>query len=430
MRFLKKQILFVMILVAFGSLLGLAIAQFLVLKDTMAANQLLFEQKLALIKQNITEAFRDDHALVHELEGSIPNCSADKNCMTRFDRRFRKLTDSVFNAYAVPIEYQYGIYAHKSSGEGFEAAWSNIEDPGFTFDACKNYAQANLTCGNGYSSGYHLAMFFPHEKLYIIRESSKSIRISMVFIAVIVLSFIYAIITIRKQKKLSDLKNDFINNLTHEFKTPVFSIGVALKTIRKTEAFGHSEKIDRYIGVIENETERLKNQVDKILQLALVQSGNFLLEKKQVNVHELLHRTAGNFRFAIEERQGSITFQLGLDHPLIAADETHLGNVFYNLLDNALKFTEGPPHIRISTARHTQRYLVVGIADNGIGIGSEAGRLIFDKFYRDHSRLGANGFGLGLHYVRSVVEAHRGKIEVKSEHGKGSEFLIHLPYHE
>jgi two-component system, OmpR family, phosphate regulon sensor histidine kinase PhoR len=430
MRFLRKQILVMMILVAFASLLGLAIAQFLVLKDTMAANRLLFEQKLGLIKQNITEAFREDHSLAHTLESSMDNGGVNQNSITDFDRRFRKLTDSVFNAYAVPIEYQYGIYAHQGNGEGFKKAWSNIEDPGFTFDACKNYAQANLTCGNGYSSGYHLAMFFPHEKLYIITESSKSIRISMIFIVVIVLTFIYAVVTIRRQKKLSDLKNDFINNLTHEFKTPVFSIGVALKTIRKTEAFGHSEKMDKYIGVIENENERLKNQVDKILQLALVQSGNFLLEKKPVHVHDTLHRIAGNFRFAIEERRGTVLFGLCATHPVIEADETHLGNVFYNLMDNALKFTEGEPHIRIATSDHAQRGLVICIADNGIGISKEAERLIFDKFYHDHSRLGANGFGLGLHYVRSVVEAHRGKIEVKSKRGKGSEFFIYLPCRE
>ncbi|MBT1701016.1 HAMP domain-containing histidine kinase [Fulvivirgaceae bacterium PWU4] len=425
---MRTQLLFLLIIVAFGSLLGLAIAQVGVLQDAMGANRQLFEQKLGLIKQSLTQAFRADHALVSTLEHSIGVGAVDEEGMAHFDRRFRKLTDSVFNEYAVSIQYQYGIYAHKPDEEGFEKAWSNIEDPNFAFNVCKNYAQANLTCGNGFSSGYHLALFFPHEKLYLITESSKSIRYSVIFIVVIVLSFVYAVVTIRKQKKLSDLKNDFINNLTHEFKTPVFSIGVALKAIRKTVALEQRGKVDKYIGVIENETERLKNQVDKILQLALVQSGNFLLAKKPVNVHDCLHRVAANFRFAIEERQGTITFDLRASHAVIDTDETHLGNVFYNLLDNALKFTEGAPHIRIATADHAPRSIAISIADNGIGISRETEQLIFDKFYHDHSRLGVNGFGLGLHYVRSVVEAHRGKIEVKSEPGKGSEFLICLPY--
>jgi two-component system phosphate regulon sensor histidine kinase PhoR len=429
MKFLKNQITYFVIIVALASLAGLAAAQLFVLQETMRGNQLLFEQKISLIKQTLTEEFRKDNALVDELETAVSSQCRQPGSMDSFNRQFKKLTDSVFNAYAVPVQYQYGIYSH-GNGETFIREWSNIEDPRFTFDACQNYAQANLTCGNGYSSGYHLALFFPNVRSYLIDQSSRSIRISFLFIAIVLIGFIYAVITIRNQKKLSELKNDFINNLTHEFKTPVFSIGVALKTIRKTEAFNDSHKIRKYVEVIENENERLKNQVDKILQLALVQSGNFLLEKRPFDIHEALERIVRNFRLAIEERGASAEFDLLASKTIIQADETHLSNVFYNLLDNALKYTEGIPKIRISTFDHSTQEVAICIEDNGVGISKDTERFIFDKFYQHHSRPGVNGFGLGLHYVRSVVEAHGGRITVRSEVAKGSSFYIYLPARE
>jgi two-component system phosphate regulon sensor histidine kinase PhoR len=428
MKFFKNQITYFIIIAALASLAGLAAAQLFILQETMDANQLLFEQKVSLIKQTLTEEFRKDHALVKELETAVPLQHCDAASMDLFNRHFQKLMDSVFHAYAVPIQYQYGIYSHHN-GEGFATEWQNIEDSQFTFDACQNYAQANLTCGNGYSSGYHLGMVFPNVRSYLIDQSSKSIRISFIFIGIVLIGFIYAVVTIRNQKKLSELKNDFINNLTHEFKTPVFSIGVALKTIRKTEAFNGSQKIQKYVEVIENENERLKNQVDKILQLALVQSGNFLLEKRSFNIHEALERIVKNFRLAIEERGANVGLDLSASKTVILADETHLSNVFYNLLDNALKYSEGVPTIRISTFDHSTQDVAICIADNGVGIGKDTERFIFDKFYHHHSRPGISGFGLGLHYVRSVVEAHGGRITVKSEVTKGSEFFIYLPAH-
>jgi two-component system phosphate regulon sensor histidine kinase PhoR len=265
---------------------------------------------------------------------------------------------------------------------------------------------------------------------YLIDQSSKSIRLSFIFIGIILIGFIYTVVTIRNQKKLSDLKNDFINNLTHEFKTPVFSIGVAIKTIRKTDEFKNSRKIQKYTEVIENENERLKNQVDKILQLALVQSGNFLLEKKPFNIHDALQRIVRNFRLAIEERGAHIAFDLSASKTIINADETHLSNVFYNLLDNSLKYSEACPKIHISTFDNSSGDVAICIADNGVGISKDTERFIFDKFYQHHSRPGINGFGLGLHYVRSVVEAHAGRIAVKSEVAKGSTFFIYLPARE
>jgi two-component system, OmpR family, phosphate regulon sensor histidine kinase PhoR len=427
MEFSTNRISTFVIVIALASLTALATAQFFVLEETMAANRLLFEQKLGLIKQTITKEFRNNRALAIELEQALQDPYHVEENIRSFNRGFRKLTDSVFDSYAVPISYQYGIYAHGHDEASFDKKWSDIEDPGFTFDACQNYAQANLTCGNGYASGYHLALFFPNEKMFLIEQSSKSIRFSLIFIGLVLLCFIYAMITIRRQKKLSELKNDFIDNLTHEFKTPVFSIGVALKTIREIEDFKKSEKLQRYLAVIENENERLKNQTDKILQLAMVQSGNFLLERKSFHLHEALQRIANNFKLTFEERGAQVDFDLSCSHPVIQADETHLSNVFYNLLDNALKYTEGAPRIGISTFDSAHKSIAVCISDNGVGIGKEAKQFIFNKFYHRQARPGINGFGLGLHYARTVVEAHAGKIIVKSELEKGSAFYIYLP---
>ena len=181
MTFLKNQITYLIIMAALASLAGLAAAQFFILQETMEANQLLFDQKVGLIKQTLTEEFRKDEALVRELETSIPVRHLNTASFNSFSRHFTKLSDSVFKAFGVPIQYQYGIYSHRNGG-GFVREWSNIDDPGFDFSDCQNNAQANLTCGNGYSSGYHLALAFPNVRSYLIDQSSKSIRISFIFI--------------------------------------------------------------------------------------------------------------------------------------------------------------------------------------------------------------------------------------------------------
>ena len=279
-----------------------------------------------------------------------------------------------------------------------------------------------------HGAGRYTAMDISFTYPNFIVKNAAMLRITILLLLVLIAAFAYTVITINKQKKLSDLKNDFINNLTHEFKTPIFSISLASGLLKKSDEVRGSEKLIKYAELIDSEGKRLKSQVDKILQMALIDSGNFKLEKKHLDLHELIEKVSGSFGLVIHERQGKLTLDLQAHNNMIYADETHLNNIIYNLLDNAVKYTEDQPEILVST-RDSEQGIEFAIKDNGIGIGEDVQKFIFDKFYRAESGdlHNVKGFGLGLSYVKSVIEAHKGKIKIRSKRNEGSEFNIFLP---
>ncbi|MEO9484441.1 MAG: HAMP domain-containing sensor histidine kinase [Ekhidna sp.] len=273
-----------------------------------------------------------------------------------------------------------------------------------------------------------ISMTYTNKEEVLIGDSAGILRASFLVIVVIISSFWYTIHTIRKQRKLSDLKRDFINNLTHEFKTPIFSISLAAKSIKESGKKNETSKMDNYADLISNESKRLQGQVDKILQMAMLDSGNLSLEKKKVNLHELINNVTEGFAMIIEEKQGSINLKLNAEQQEIIADETHLSNTLFNLIDNAQKYTKGKPQIVITTLDEKQGVLLI-IEDHGIGMDMDTQKFVFDQFYRAQKGDVHNvkGFGLGLSYVKRIVELHDGSIELKSELGQGSQFSIHLP---
>lgn len=273
-----------------------------------------------------------------------------------------------------------------------------------------------------------ISMTYLNKEETLIGDSIKILRTSFLLIVVIIASFWYTIYTIRKQKKLSDLKRDFINNLTHEFKTPIFSISLAAKSIEEQTSTEASSKLNSYANLISNESKRLQTQVDKILQMALLDSGNLTLEKKTLDLHECIRNVAEGFTMIIEEKQGNMIMNLNASKTTITADETHLNNVLFNLIDNGQKYTEGPPTIEIVTEDIPEGIQLI-IRDHGIGMDQTTQKYIFDQFYRAQSGdvHDVKGFGLGLSYVKKIVEFHKGSIHLKSTPGQGSEFSIQLP---
>jgi two-component system phosphate regulon sensor histidine kinase PhoR len=221
------------------------------------------------------------------------------------------------------------------------------------------------------------------------------------------------------------MKNDFINNLTHEFKTPIFSIDLASSILKKAPELQKSNKLLRYVDVIENEGKRLSSQVDKVLQMALVDSGNFKLEKKNIDIHELIFKVVKNFEILVNDRGGKIELNLLANKTILFVDETHLKNILYNLLDNAQKYSTNNPEIVITT-EDSEVGLSLSIQDNGIGINEHIQQYVFDKFYRGDSSDIHNikGFGLGLSYVKSVIDAHKAKIDLISDPDTGSTFVL------
>jgi two-component system phosphate regulon sensor histidine kinase PhoR len=242
------------------------------------------------------------------------------------------------------------------------------------------------------------------------------------------LFFTYAISTILKQKRLSDIKNDFINNMTHELKTPISTIGLSSEMLMKGTVTG-TDDVMRYAGVIYKENKRLQNQVERVLNIAKMDKEKVELKSEKIELHELIEEAKDTFEFNQMTHGGKIHLDLKADNSIIMGDDVHIGNVIYNLLDNAVKYCKEQPDISLSTW-NDKKGVFFEITDNGIGIKREDQKMIFDKFYRVSTGNvhDVKGFGLGLYYVKLVVESHNGSIDVKSTYGKGTTFKIWLPF--
>jgi two-component system phosphate regulon sensor histidine kinase PhoR len=273
-----------------------------------------------------------------------------------------------------------------------------------------------------------LYVYFPAKSTHVIRQVWLPISSSILFIFVIIFCFVYAIRVIIRQKALSDIKNDFINNMTHEFKTPLATVSLAVEALQDPELSNQDKFRARYLGIIKDENKRLVSQVEKVLQAAALDKNDFKLKLESINLTELLESTVDHIGIQVENRGGKIEFQNLLKDPEIEGDAFHLTHIFNNLLDNANKYSRESPIIRV-VATDTADQVVVTIQDQGIGMSKDAQKKIFDKFYRvpTGNVHDVKGFGLGLSYVKTTLEAHKGEISVQSESGKGSTFTIKLP---
>ncbi len=234
--------------------------------------------------------------------------------------------------------------------------------------------------------------------------------------------------TLLNQKKMSEIKNDFINNMTHEFKTPLATISLAVDALRNEKVLQNRQKMDYFSGIIKEENKRMNKQVETILQAALTDRQELQLNLKPIHVHNIIHAALSNFNLQLQEKNGIADLQLNAKNDLINADEVHFTNLISNLVDNAVKYSNDKLLIRIATS-NTSKSLIIKVEDSGIGMSKETIKRIFEKFYRAHTGNLHNvkGFGLGLSYVKTVVDAHHGKIKVESVLGRGTGFIIEMP---
>jgi len=253
--------------------------------------------------------------------------------------------------------------------------------------------------------------------------------IGAVFFTIIILAAFYlTVTTLLTQKKLSEIKSDFINNMTHEFKTPLATISLAVDALKNEKVQNDKEKMQYFSGIIKEENKRMNKHVETILQAALMDKQELKLNIKPLRAHEIIGHVVDNFRLQLEEKQGNIELNLSAKEDLINADEVHFTNLVSNLIDNAIKYSKEDLRIRIST-HCTHKHFIFRVEDNGIGMSKESVKRIFEKFYRAHTGNIHNvkGFGLGMSYVKTVVDAHKGKIRVDSTLGKGSAFTVEIP---
>ncbi len=286
----------------------------------------------------------------------------------------------------------------------------------------------NLSPDNVFITPKYLAVYFPFEKNYILRTMWLMLTGSGILILVIVFAFYYTVSTILRQKKLSDIKNDFINNMTHELKTPISTVALASEMLGDSSIDKSKERLTHYVRIIKEENQRLGLLVENILQTAVLDKGQFKLRPQEVDVHEIIDRAISNIRLQVEKREGEIHLEKNAKQNILMADRVHLTNIIYNLVDNALKYSEQKPNIKIAT-ENINEGIQISVSDNGIGISKENQKKIFDTFYRvpTGNIHDVKGFGLGLSYVKAAVEKHNGHVSVESEVGKGSTFKVYLP---
>jgi two-component system phosphate regulon sensor histidine kinase PhoR len=277
-----------------------------------------------------------------------------------------------------------------------------------------------------------LAFYFPREGFYIFRKISFSVLTSFVLVAIIAASFVYTIRTIFLQRKLSERISNFINNMTHEFKTPISTIALASESLSRQNKKLSAEKAGKYAKVIHEENARMRDQVEKILQMAVLEEGDFELKRTAVDVHELLEKAVDKVRVQLESKGGKVTTDYGAVSAGIMADALHLTNVIHNILDNAIKYSAEKVRISIRTESVAGGAIRIRFSDKGIGLSPEDQKFIFDKYYRvsTGNLHDVKGFGLGLSYVKLMVESHGGSVRIESQKGRGTVFEIILPLAE
>mgnify|MGYP000443919215 CR=1 FL=1 len=325
----------------------------------------------------------------------------------------------------IKLPFYYGIQAvHPKKKDWVFVSNKKILQPR---SAAHLYA-ATLFPNDLKPTGHLLNVYFPDQKAFIWQTMGISFGASLLLLMVMMGSFYVALNIILKQKKLAEVKNDFINNMTHEFKTPISTISLATQLIQEEPAIASNDAILKYLGIIKEENTRLGSQVERVLQTAQMEKEEIVLKKKQFDINALIQHVVEANGPLIQSNQGAITVDLPVGELFIEADEVHISNVLFNLIDNAIKYSQTAPSIRISLENLTNEVKLI-VEDQGIGMQKEVLSSIFDPFYRVPTGNVHNvkGFGLGLSYVKKIVEAHLGKVAVKSKVGHGSTFEITLP---
>lgn len=331
-------------------------------------------------------------------------------------------TELASNGITLPFEFavvnRMGAIVYKTQGYNV-----NLNEDGNSF------VQA-LFPNDSLSRINYLKIYFPDKRDYLI-HSIKFIIPSFFLTIILLVIFVYTIIVAFRQKKLTEMKNDFINNMTHEFKTPISSISLAAQMLNDNSVRKSPKMLEHISGVINDETKRLRFQVEKVLQMSMFSNQKATLRIQEVDANSVIQSIINTFKLKVERYGGHLTAELNADVAIVAVDEMHFTNVIFNLLDNAVKYREEDRSLQltVTTADISDSQLCITIADNGIGIRKDDLKRIFDKFYRvsTGNRHDVKGFGLGLAYVRKMINEFGGEISAESEHGKGTKFIIKLP---
>lgn len=336
------------------------------------------------------------------------------------ENQIEKMLSTKLLHKGIDLPYEYAVYL-----EGKKPIYHS-EDFN-EYESC-SYFRTKLIPGGIFNKPTFISVYFPQERKHFM-QSMGIMGWSSGLITLFVLTlFSLALYIMFKQKRLSEMKNDFVNNMTHELKTPISTISLASQMLNDKSIPREQKNLGQISRIIQTESKQLGFQVERVLQMAIFDHGELKLKQEELNIHEIIETVAQNFLLQIDKRAGQLEFLPEAEDPVIVGDNMHITNVVSNLMENAMKYTKEIPKISISTINEAGN-IVISVSDNGIGISKEDQKRIFDKFYRvpTGNIHNVKGFGLGLSYVKLIVEQHNGSIKIKSEPNKGTRFDIHLP---
>lgn len=404
---LNRNYLF--IIISSVALLTVLIIQVSWIFETARVKEELFNEKANMVLSKTAEALSLDKRTCMNLEcGGIGGT--------------RKV-DSLFNHYMKLYNIRISYYFEVKPMFSPQGAWPQQAG---AYTACVKEPANNSLLGQ---NGLRLKLVFPEKDQFILAEMDTIFITSVTLILVVLILSCRTILSLMKEKEISEHTTDFLNNMTHEFKTPLTNISLAGKMILKDPSQDNEEKIKHYSSIILEENEKLRLQVEQVLSMTALERGEIPLQKATLDVHALIHTALKCISIQAENKEGSIHLQLNATRHMVVGDSTHLANALCNLVDNSLKYSAEKPHISIGTHNNGQNLLIT-ISDKGIGIDEKYHKKVFDKFFRVPTGdvHDVKGFGLGLAYVKKIVELHGGSIELHSEKGEGTTFVISLPH--
>jgi len=384
----------------------------ILLKGGSATTQFVYKKKKYTFSKQVLTAFTP--------RGVFDNPLFDNPTWTY--KKIDSLIDNSLKMHNIYINYRFNIFNEANNHLLYGV-------PGIRKIEFLDKAYAFPIHSNDKVQHAYLMVHFPNERQFLLREQGMGLLISILLILSVIFLFWYSLTTIIRQAKLSDLKNDFINNMTHEFKTPISTISLACQALTDKDMTKTIELYNAYIPIIAEENKRLGGMAEKILQTALIDKGQLKLNQEWVNVHDVIQDVVKNIEIQIAQKGGKLSFSLHAERFVIKADRLHLSNLIYNLLDNANKYTFDNPLIEVGTDKDGDCFKIY-VKDNGIGISKANQKKIFDKLYRVPTGNVHNtkGFGLGLSYVKAIVDKHGGIISLESQLQKGTTFELRLPY--
>jgi two-component system phosphate regulon sensor histidine kinase PhoR len=406
----------IFIIISSISLIILLVIQVNWILHTAKIKEDLFNEKANMVLSKTTEAIRSDEQACKEIGAcAVEN---DEGVAAKLGKNEIHKIDSLFKYYMkfynFYIDYTFEVVKPKVKSNN-ETGFSNH---------IFNRPLQNLAGNNG----VELKLIFPDKKQFIMAEMGTLFITSVILILVVFVLFWRTILSLLKEKKIWEHTTDFLNNMTHEFKTPLTNIALASKMLMKDSTNKQPDKIKHYSEIILEENEKLNLQIEQVLSMTALERGEIPIQKMKLDFHQLINDTLKCIGIQIENQQGNIKLNLLAETFVILGDKTHLTNALCNLIDNAIKYAKEKPDITIYTY-NKGKFLVMEVSDNGIGIEKKYQKKVFDKFFRIPTGdiHNVKGFGLGLAYVKKIVEIHQGIIEIKSEPNKGTIFTISLP---